>query len=65
VASNWGIAGENMHDPEDIEWLVIDRRVLGPPSVTTLDNTLGLTDWVVVLEEQDILVAHRPDADLE
>ena len=26
---NWGVAGENLDDPADVDWLVLDRRLLG------------------------------------
>ena len=26
---NWGVAGENLDDPAGVEWLILDRRLLG------------------------------------
>lgn len=59
--SNWGIAGENPHDPATVDWLVIDRRLLGAESGTLLNEILATEDWVTVMDTADVFVAHRPE----
>ena len=29
-SSNWGVNGENLPDPNVVDWLVIDRQIIGP-----------------------------------
>jgi hypothetical protein len=57
--ANWGVHNENTHDPGTIDWLVIDRRVLGADDRELLDSILQSGDWVTKLDKKDIVVAHR------
>ncbi len=59
--TNWATNPELLPDPDSIEWLVIDRRHLGPEATGLLAEILGSEDWVLEIDEQDIVVARRPD----
>lgn len=55
---NWGTGTETGPPPASIEWLVIDRQVLGD-SRDEFDIVLANDDWDVVLDREDVLVARR------
>ncbi|MCB1015137.1 MAG: DUF2079 domain-containing protein [Acidimicrobiales bacterium] len=59
---NWGVAGEDQHDPAGVDWLVIDRLSLSPELDALLDGIVENEDWVVVEAQDDLLVAHRAGA---
>ena len=56
---NWGVAGENLDDPADVDWLVLDRRLLGDD--TALADDLLATEFTVRFESTDIVVAERTE----
>jgi hypothetical protein len=58
-SQNFGINGEPRRSPKRVEWLVIDRTVLGLPEAELLDRILGRGDFRVVYERDDVLVARR------
>ncbi|MBL8778698.1 MAG: DUF2079 domain-containing protein [Acidimicrobiales bacterium] len=59
---NWGVASENQHDPDTVDWLVVDRLSLSPELDDLLQEILDTEDWVVVEAQGDLLVAHRAGA---
>ncbi len=62
-ASNWGIEGEDLPDPAEVDWLLIDRRILGD-AVPVLDEVLAGEDWEIVYDDNELLIAKRPDVEL-
>ena len=56
---NFGIDGQPRRDPRRVEWLVIDRTVLGPPDLALLTEILEGGDFRIVFDRDDLLVAHR------
>ena len=56
-ASFWAVAGENMRDPDHIEWLVLDRTVVGDPDL--LDRILAEDEWRIHIDQDALLVAER------
>jgi uncharacterized membrane protein len=54
---NWGVAGENLDDPGGVEWLILDRRLLGDDSA--LADDLLSTEFTVRFESLDLVVAER------
>lgn len=59
---NWGVHGEHLADAADVQWIVVDRRSLGPEDVELLDHLVD-HQFRVVLDRDDIVVAkrvHRP-----
>ena len=60
---NWGVNNENQHDPESVDWLVIDRLSLSPELDALLQEILDTEDWVIVEAQDDLLVAHRAGAE--
>jgi len=58
-SKNFGIGGQPRRSPSRVEWLVIDRTVLGPPDAVLLDQILERGDFKIVFERDEILVAHR------
>lgn len=55
---NWGTGVETPPDPAVIDWLVIDRRVLGE-STDDFEQVLANENWEIVLDADDIVVARR------
>ena len=55
---NWGINGENLHDPGGVEWIVVDRRAAGEYDRQLLDKLLE-GEFEVRLEKDYVLVAQR------
>jgi uncharacterized membrane protein len=57
---NWGVDGENLHDPADVEWLLVDRTLLEPggDDAQLLDSLLG-REFDVRYERDDIVLAER------
>jgi hypothetical protein len=55
---NWGVEGENLHDPDDVEWIAVDRRRLGLADRLLLDQLLD-SEFEVRLDRDDIVVAER------
>lgn len=60
---NWGVNNENQHDPDTVDWLVIDRTSLNPQLEELLAEILATEDWEAVVAEDDLLVAHRDGAE--
>lgn len=56
--ANWGVKGENLHDPRGVEWLLIDRGPLGEEDKALFESLLG-TQFRVRYERDDIVVAQR------
>ena len=54
---NWGVEGENLDDPAGVEWLVLDRRLLGADRA--LADDLLAREFTVRFEENDIIAAER------
>jgi uncharacterized membrane protein len=54
---NWGVHGENLDDPADVEWLVVDRRLLGTSAA--LFDELVSSQFTIRYEDLDIVVAQR------
>jgi hypothetical protein len=54
----WGSAGENQHDPADIDWLVIDTPLLGE-SRQLWDDGLAGGEFEIVFDQEAIAVARR------
>jgi uncharacterized membrane protein len=57
---NWGVHGENLDDPADVDWLVVDRRLLG--SSAPLFDELVSSQFTIRYEDLDIVVAERTTA---
>lgn len=56
---NWGVRGENLDDPARVDWLIIDRTMMGETDTPILARLLGNGEFVIRSEEQGILVAQR------
>jgi hypothetical protein len=56
---NFGIDGVPRRSPRRIDWLVIDRTVLDAESAALLDSILDHGHFKVVLDHDELLVAHR------
>jgi hypothetical protein len=57
--NNWGVNGENLPDPNVVEWLVIDRQVIGPRDIALVDELLGDGEFKTVFAQYEIVVARR------
>jgi uncharacterized membrane protein len=56
---NWGVRGEHLDDPAKVEYLLLDRRLIGDPRDRALLTDLLSSEFSIVSENQDILVARR------
>jgi hypothetical protein len=56
---NFGIDGWPRRDPARVQWLVVDRAVLGPPDRALLDQILASGKFRVVYDRDDYVVARR------
>ncbi|MGH9224542.1 MAG: DUF2079 domain-containing protein [Acidimicrobiales bacterium] len=55
---DWGVAGENLHDPGGVQWLVVDRRLFSDYDRKLVDRLLQ-GEFTVRFERDDIVVAER------
>ncbi|MGI8984144.1 MAG: DUF2079 domain-containing protein [Acidimicrobiales bacterium] len=55
---NWGVDGENLHDPSGVEWLVLDRMLLSADDKAFVNGLLA-HEFAVRFDKDDILVAER------
>jgi uncharacterized membrane protein len=56
--ANWGMQGENLHDPAEVRWIVVDRTTSGEESETLLDRLLA-EEFDAQFERDGIVVAKR------
>lgn len=56
--TNWGVQGENLHDPAGVEWIVLDRTLLGAEDSALVSRLLA-GEFVVRYEKNDIVAAER------
>lgn len=64
IGRNWGICGvDNLHDPKDVQWIIIDRAIIGNNTVELglLDRLLR-SEFEVRLDENGVLAAERVQA---
>ena len=59
--SNWGVRGEGQHDPDTVDWLIIDRTTLGADLSVLLDGILATGDWEIQSTSDDVLIARRAE----
>ncbi len=57
-ATNWGVRGENLHDPAGLQWIVVDRSVLDEENSVLLDRLLA-GEFEVRFDKDAILAAER------
>jgi uncharacterized membrane protein len=55
---NWGTGDAQPPDPSVIEWLVIDKSVLGD-SAAEFESVLASESWEVVMDQNGVFVAKR------
>jgi uncharacterized membrane protein len=55
---DWGVNGENPHDPATVQWLVVDRVTLDAAENELLDEILE-DGWTIHLDEAGVVVAER------
>lgn len=56
---NWGVRGEETHDPDTIDWIAVDRTIMGQKDRLVLEQALTRGDWEVLLNAGEIVVARR------
>jgi uncharacterized membrane protein len=56
--TNWGVDGENLHDPAGVRWLVLDRQLLSAED-KALVSALLQREFTIRFDKQDIFVAER------
>jgi uncharacterized membrane protein len=55
---NWGVDGENLHDPALVQWVVLDRQVLSAEDKRFAEE-LFAREFTVRFDRDDIVVAQR------
>ncbi|MDQ4090966.1 MAG: DUF2079 domain-containing protein, partial [Actinomycetota bacterium] len=55
---NWGVNGENLHDPANVRWLVLDRTLLNADDKVLLNHLMS-AEFEARFDRNDILVAER------
>lgn len=55
---NWGVDGENLHDPAVVQWIVLDRQILSPEDKTMVAGLL-VNQFTIRFDKDDIVVAQR------
>ena len=55
---NWGVDGENLADPANVQWIVVDRQEMSSDDLALLDR-LTARQFRIVSDEEDIVVAKR------
>ncbi len=59
-SAGWGVNGEDMHSPEAVEWIVLDKLLLGEEDRGLYRHLRSSkADWAVVLAEDDVVVLRR------
>jgi hypothetical protein len=56
---NWGVHGEHLDDPATVQYLVLDRKLVEGGRDLALLSDLLSSEFAIVSENQDILVAKR------
>jgi uncharacterized membrane protein len=56
--ANWGVPGSTSRSPKGVDWIVIDREILGPEQ-RLLARILDSGNFKVVLDRDDLIVARR------
>jgi hypothetical protein len=56
---NWGVMGENPHDPATVEWIVVDRYAIGQEDWALVAHIMRQDDWSILIDQDGILVAQR------
>ena len=56
--ANWGVPGSASRSPKRVDWIVIDRQILGSEQ-QLLDRILASGNFRVVLDRDDLIVARR------
>ncbi|MBI2168779.1 MAG: DUF2079 domain-containing protein [Actinobacteria bacterium] len=55
----WGIQGRGTHDPDVVDWLAVDRQIMGADDRSVFAEALSDWDFEIVFERDDIVVARR------
>jgi len=59
--ANWGVRGENLDDPAEVQWLVLDERVITATDRPLYDRLMD-EEFTVRLRGEGIVVAERTRA---
>jgi hypothetical protein len=55
---NWGVDGEHLADPANVQWIVVDRQEMSAEDTQLLDR-LTAHQFRIVSDQDDIVVARR------
>lgn len=56
---NWGVRGENRHDPDVVEWLIVDETQAGPADQALAESLVESDQFEVVMDRSGVIVARR------
>lgn len=59
ILTNFGQANEKGPNPLVVQWLVVDRRLLGPEPAALLQRLIGTGEFRIVSDIRDVVVATR------
>ncbi|MGI8808064.1 MAG: DUF2079 domain-containing protein [Acidimicrobiales bacterium] len=57
--TNWGVRGENLHDPAGVDWLLVDRLLMNENDRPIFTRLLADGEFSIRFEAQSIVVAQR------
>jgi uncharacterized membrane protein len=60
---NWGVEGENPHDPETVDILIVDRATTNEVDAALADAILAERDWEIITDREGIVVARQDHDD--
>jgi len=58
-AVNWGIAGERLHDPGGVRWILVDRQAFSDYDRRLVERLLATGEFTVRYDKDDIVLAER------
>ena len=58
---NWGVHGEHLDNPDNVQWLLLDRTLLGARDKSLLADLLS-REFRIRFDVSDIVVAQRVHA---
>jgi uncharacterized membrane protein len=56
---NWGVRGEKLDDPAEVQYLLLDRQLVQDPRDQALLKDLLSHEFAIVSDDHDVLVAKR------
>lgn len=59
IGTNWGLRNDDLPDPDAVDWVVVDRHLLGPADAALLDRLLDAEEFGLMFDRDGVVVARR------